>query len=163
MLHALRHASTIRFAVVGLAMTALNLAVFRAVSPLVVAEAANLTAFLLVTQVNFVVSYWWTWSSRRIAGAETVRSVLRRALAFNGTAAVGFGANAVVFSLAYRVIGTTPMVSAVVATAASAVTNFLLSSLVVFRRRSLPADPTPRSLPLGPQPATAGAETVRPL
>jgi putative flippase GtrA len=138
MLRALCHASAVRFAVVGLAMTALHLAVFRAVSPFVVAEAANLTAFVLVTQVNFAVSYWWTWSSRRVAGEETVRSVLSRVAAFNGTAAVGFGANAVVFSLAYRVVGTTSMVAAVVATSVSAAASFLLSSLVIFRRRPLP-------------------------
>jgi putative flippase GtrA len=166
MLRALCAASAPRFVLVGLAMTVLNLALFRGLSPLLVAELANLSAFLLVTQVNFAVSYLWTWSSRRVAAEETVRSVLRRALAFNGSATLGFGVNALVFSLTHRVAGTSPMVSAVLATSASAAANFLLSSLVVFRRPPLPAPGAAAvvaSVPLGSPYASAVAETARPL
>jgi putative flippase GtrA len=138
MLRTFRRASGLRFVAVGLAMTVLHLAVFRLVSAWVIAEIANVVAFLVVTQVNFVVSYYWTWSDRRV-GKETARSVLRRAVVFNGSAALGFGVNAAVFSMAYRGAGSSPMVSALVATVVSAAASFLLSSRVVFVRPSMPA------------------------
>ena len=139
MLGVLRRASATRFVLVGLAMTVLHLAVFRLASDRMVAEAANVTAFAVVTQVNFVLSYYWTWAARRVAGTETVRSVLRRAALFNGSAALGFGVNSAVFSVAYRVVGLGPMSSALVATVGSAAASFLLSSRVVFARQPLPA------------------------
>ncbi len=135
MLHALWHARTARFAVVGLAITALHLAVFRLVSPQVVPEVANVVAFLTATQVNFALSYLWTWSSRRPVGSETVGYLVRRALLFNGSALLGLCVNAAVFSTAHRITGSSPLQSAVLATAASAAASFLLSSRIVFTRR----------------------------
>jgi putative flippase GtrA len=135
MLRVLLRARTARFAVVGLAMTALHLAVFQIVLPVSLPEVANVVAFLVATQVNFGFSYLWTWSSRRPVGRETVSSVFRRALLFNGSAALGFGVNAAVFSTAHRLIALAPLASAIVATAASAAATFLLSSRVVFARR----------------------------
>ena len=135
MLHALRHAHSARFAVVGLTMTALHLAVFALVSPWSVPEVANAVAALTATQVNFALSYFWTWSSRRPVGRETVGYVVRRAALFNGSALLGFGVNAAVFSTAHRITGIPPLQSAVMATAASAAASFLLSSRVVFTRR----------------------------
>ena len=140
MLQALWRSPTARFAVVGLAMTALHLAVFRLVLPSTMPEAANVIAFLTATQVNFALSYFWTWSARRPLGEETVGSVLRRAVLFNGSAGLGFGVNAAVFSTAHRLVGLSPLESAVVATFASAAASFLLSSRVVFVRRPVPAD-----------------------
>ncbi len=150
MLRALCRAQTTRFAVVGLAMTALHLAVFQLVLPVTVAEVANVVAFLTATQVNFALSYFWTWSARRPVGQETVGYVLRRALLFNGSAALGFGVNAAVFSTAHRLAGLGPTASALVATVASAAASFLLSSRVVFARRSVlaAADPSGRGLGL---------------
>ncbi len=138
LLQALWRAQTARFAVVGLAMTALHLAVFQLVLPWSVPEVANVIAFLTATQVNFALSYFWTWSARRPLGEETVGSVLNRALLFNGSAGLGFGVNAVVFSTAHRLVGLAPLESAVVATLASAAASFLLSSRVVFVRRLVP-------------------------
>jgi putative flippase GtrA len=138
MLHELWHAHSTRFAVVGLAMTALHLVVFTLVLPWSVPETANVVAFLTATQVNFALSYSWTWSSRRPLGQETVGYVIRRAFLFNGSALLGFSLNAVVFSTAYRIVGMPPLGSAVVATAASAAAGFLLSSRVVFTRRPVP-------------------------
>jgi putative flippase GtrA len=137
MTHALRRIDGARFIVVGLAMTALHLAVFRLVVPWSIPEVANVVAFLVATQVNFACSYFWTWSSRRPIGHETVGYVLRRGVLFNGSALLGFGINAAVFSAAYRIAGAPPMVSAVVATAVSAAASFLISSRVVFARRPL--------------------------
>jgi putative flippase GtrA len=138
MLRALCASTGPRFAVVGLAMTVLHLSVFRLMASRSVAEVANVVAFLVVTQINFSLSHYWTWSSRRVAAEETVRAVLRRALVFNGSAALAFSVNAAVFSLAYRGVGTSSMVSALVATVASAAASFLLSSRVAFRLRPLP-------------------------
>lgn len=137
MLHALRRMDGARFVVVGVAMTALHLAVFRLIVPWTVPEVANVVAFLTATQVNFALSYFWTWSSRRSLGQESLGYLLRRAVLFNGSALLSFGLNAAVFSLAYRGIGAPPMASAVVATAASAAASFLISSRVVFARRPL--------------------------
>ena len=134
MFRLLYRAATARFAVVGLAMTVLHLAVFRLLLPTSVPEVANVAAFLVATQVNFLLSYFWTWSARRPVDHETVGSVLRRAVLFNGSAALGFGVNAAVFSTALRVVGVTPLQSAVVATGTSAAATFLLSSRVVFAR-----------------------------
>jgi putative flippase GtrA len=135
MLHGLWRAHSARFAVVGLAMTALHLVVFVLVSPWTVPEVANVVAFLTATQVNFTLSYFWTWSSRRPVGRETVGHVVRRLVLFNGSAFLGFCVNAAVFSTAHRLVGIPPLPSAVVATTASAATSFLLSSRVVFTRR----------------------------
>jgi len=156
-LRALWRAQAARFVVVGLARTALHLAVFRLVLPWSVPELANVVAFLTATQVNFALSYFWTWSARRPVGSETVGSVLRRAVLFNGSAALGFGVNAAVFSTAHRAVGLGPTQSALVATAASAAASFLLSSRVVFARREVLAaadlpDPSGRVSPLVPPP-----------
>ena len=158
MLRALSRAQTTRFAVVGLAITALHLLVFRLVLPWTAPEAANVVAFLTATQVNFVLSYFWTWSARRPLGQETVGSVLRRAVLFNGSAALGFGVNAVVFSTALRLVGLAPFSSAVVATGASAATSFLLSSRVVFARRPVldAVDPRPVLGAVDPRPVLRG-------
>jgi putative flippase GtrA len=137
LLQALCRAQATRFAVVGLAMTALHLAVLNLVLPWTVAEVANVVAFLTATQVNFALSYSWTWSARRPVGSESVGSVLRRALLFNGSAALGFGVNAAVFSAAHRLVGLGPTQSALGATVASAAASFLLSSRVVFARREV--------------------------
>ena len=132
-MRALLSARMVRFGIVGTAMTGLHLVLFSLLVPLTTPELANGAAFLVATQVNFVVSYLWTWSSRRPLGQETVGYVLRRAVLFTGAAVVGFGVNAVAFSLAYRLLGFEPLVSAVVATGASATATFLLGARVVFR------------------------------
>jgi putative flippase GtrA len=156
MLQALFRAATTRFVAVGLAMTVLHLVVFRLLLPWSVPEVANVVAFLVATQVNFVLSYYWTWSARRPLGRETVGSVARRAVLFNGSAALGFGVNAAGFSTALRVVGLTPLLSAVAATVASAAATFLLSSRVVFARRRIVLDAVDAAGPI-----TDGADPTR--
>src|SRR4028119_392218 len=158
-----RHPPRPRSAVAGRPRPALHLVIFTLVLPWSVPETANVVAFLTATQVNFALSYSWTWSSRRPPGRETVGYVIRRAFLFNGSALLGFSLNAVAFSTAYRIVGMPPpggargaparcgltagvfppacrivgmprLGSAVVATAASAAASFLLSSRVVFTR-----------------------------
>lgn len=174
MLRALFAASAARFAVVGLAITALNFVLFVLLEQRMVAELANVLAFLVATQVNFAVSYYWTWSSRRLIGAETVASVLRRAVLFNGSAVLAFVVNAVVFSLGYRVVGVPPITSVLIATVASALASFVLSSRLIFTRSHLPVQAalpgllddeavvssipsSPAVPPLSPRRRTAGA------
>jgi len=160
MLQALCRAVSSRFIAVGLAMTALHLAVFQLLLPWSVPEVANVAAFLVATQVNFVLSYFWTWSDRRPVGRETVGSVARRAMLFNGSAAFGFGVNSAGFSTALRVAGLTPLHSAVAATVVSAAATFVLSSRVVFARRpAVPADvdaPAPVRTPVAAPAADRG-------
>ena len=133
MLRRLSASPLVRFGVVGVMMSALHLVVFHLVAGRTVAELANLVAFLVVTQVNFLVSDRWTWASRRGA-ARTVRTQALRLLAFNGTAASGFALNAVTFSAAYRLLDVPATPSAVLGVVAGAGATFLLSSRFVFRR-----------------------------
>ena len=130
-----------RFAVVGVVMSGTHLLVFTALADRLVAELANVVAFLVVTQLNFVVSDRWTWSSRRVRG-RSMRARLAQVVAFNATAASGFALNAVAFSVALRVLGLPATPSALVGIVAGAGATFLLSSRLVFRRApagSLPA------------------------
>lgn len=154
MLRALCRAPGVRFVVVGLAMTALHLAVLQLVVPVAVAEVANVVAFLVATQVNFLLSYFWTWRDRRPVGRESAGCVLRRAALFNGSATAAFAVNAVAFSAAHRLAALGPSPSALVATVASAAASFLLSSGVVFAHRPLlvagdPSGPVPAPERLG--------------
>jgi len=155
MLLALGHASVVRFAVVGTAMTALHLTVFRLALPVALPEIANVVAFLVATQVNFALSYVWTWSSRRRPGRETLGVVLRRAVLFTGAALLGFGVNAAAFTWVYRIAGLPPVASALAATVLSAATNFVLGSRVVFADRSATGATTPQAFP--PEAAFRGA------
>lgn len=140
MLRRLLGSPVLRFGVVGLAMSALHLVVFHLVAGRLVAELANLVAFLVVTQVNFVVSDRFTWASRRTVG-RPLRERALRVLAFNGTAASGFALNALAFSAAYRLLGAGETTSAVVGVLAGAGATFLLSSRFVFRRATVALAP----------------------
>ncbi|MGQ7297612.1 GtrA family protein [Quadrisphaera sp. KR29] len=151
MIHRITDDHRTRFAVTGVLMTLLHLAVFQALSPLVLAEVANATAFVVVTQANFLVSYHWTWASRRTAGREPLRKVLRRAVLFNASVAVAFASNAAAFWAVHRLAGLHPTASVLAATVVSAAVSYLVSSRVVFARASAaarsalvePAQPAP--------------------
>lgn len=162
MLSALLRAPGPRFVAVGLSVTGLHLAIFRIASGWAAPEVANLVAFLAATQVNFAISYFWTWSSRRRPGDETLGSLTRRALVFNGSAMLGFAVNTAVLSTAYRVVGLPALESAVTATICSAGVTFLLNSRVVFARRAQPraAGEQPRQVFPAPLSAPAAAGRV---
>ncbi|MGQ7295949.1 GtrA family protein [Quadrisphaera sp. KR29] len=123
-----------RFAVTGVAMTLLHLGVYRLLSGHVIAEAANATAFVVATQVNFLVSYHWTWASRRAGATEPLGAVARRALLFNASVLVAFGANSLAFWAAHRLLGASGTASVLLATAVSAAVSYLVSSRLVFAR-----------------------------
>ncbi len=132
-----------RFALVGLGITGVHFLVLAALLPVVVPEVANALAFVVATQVNFAVSYSWTWASRRGPGREGPRQLARRLGLFNASALVAFAVNAAAFAGAHRLLDTPPLVSAVVATVLSAVVSFVVSSRLVFARRTLAPAPGP--------------------
>ncbi|PWJ55149.1 Putative flippase GtrA (transmembrane translocase of bactoprenol-linked glucose) [Quadrisphaera granulorum] len=124
-----------RFLVVGAGSTAVHLAVMSAVLPLVLAEGANAIAFVVATQVNFTASYCWTWASRR-TGREGPAHLARRLALFNAAALLGFGVNSACFSAAHRLLDASPVLSALLATAVSAVVSFAVTSRLVFAQRA---------------------------
>ncbi|TXR56289.1 GtrA family protein [Quadrisphaera setariae] len=124
-----------RFLVVGVGSTLVHLAVMTSLLPLVVAEAANATAFVVATQANFAASYCWTWASRR-SGSEGRAHLLRRLALFNAAAVLGFGVNSACFSSAHRLLDAPPVLSALMATAVSAVVSFAVTSRLVFAQRA---------------------------
>lgn len=125
----------VRFLVVGAFCTAFHLALFRQFLTLAPAEIANLLAFALATQGNFVLSYWWTWSRRFSGVREPARAAGLRLLTFNATATAGMGVNSAAFWTAFHVGHLRPMPSAVLAVLASAGVSYLLASRVTFVRR----------------------------
>lgn len=123
-----------RFLVVGVGSTLVHLAVMTSLLPLVLAEVANATAFVVATQANFAASYRWTWASRR-TGGEGRAHVLRRLALFNAAAVLGFGVNSASFAAAHRLLDAPPLVSALLATAVSCVVSFAVTSRLVFAQR----------------------------
>ncbi len=132
-----------RFALVGLGVTGVHFGVLAVLLPVVVPEVANALAFVVATQVNFAVSYCWTWASRRGPGREGLHQLARRLGLFNASALVAFGVNAAAFAAAHRLLDTPPLLSAVVATVLSAVVSFVVSSRLVFAQRTLSPAPGP--------------------
>ena len=157
-----------RFLVVGLASTAVHLAVLSVAVHLVVAEAANAVAFGVSAQANFAASYWWTWSSRRGPGRESARRLLRAWVLFHGSALVAFGVNSACFSAAHRLLDAPPLVSALLATAVSCLVSFAVSSRLVFARREVLVLPEAALVSFaGPAtalaPVTRAAQAVAPV
>lgn len=122
-----------RYAVVGVMCTGFQLALFALLSrgfqgPLLL----NAFTFFVSTQLNFALSYRWTWAARWRGKAETVPAVLRRLLGFNLSALAGLAINALAFFLAHDVAGTAPMVAALVAVVFSTSASYVIGSRVVF-------------------------------
>jgi putative flippase GtrA len=160
MLRPLSRAPAVRFTVVGLAMTVLHLLVFRALSAVTIPELANSGAFVVATQVNFALSYCWTWSTRRQPGGETPGRVASRAVLFNASASAAFLVNAAVFAAAHRLAAVEPLPSALVATAVSACASFVVSSRLTFARSAPVAPLAAPAVAVAPLlPSTASAST----
>lgn len=123
----------VRFALVGLVCTAFQLGLFRlllwyAVHPL----AANSTAFLLSTQLNFTLSHRFTWAHRRAAGSLPPRELFKRCVAYNGAAVLGLGINAAAFYGCHSLLALPPFTAAVAAVTVSTVVTYVLSSRAIF-------------------------------
>jgi putative flippase GtrA len=123
----------IRYVLVGLVCTALQLALFHALWTHAVPPAsANSLAFLTSTQVNFALSHRFTWAHRYRGGRLPVRRLLGRALAFNIAAMVGLGINAAAFLALRAVLALAPLPSAVIAVAVSTGVTYLVNSRLIF-------------------------------
>jgi putative flippase GtrA len=93
---------------------------------------ANFFAFEISTQVNFALSYFITWYDRT-PEKPTVRYMIERWLGFNGMAVTTLVINMSVFALMLLYVHF--MIAGAVAILVAAVTNFVISSRVIFRRR----------------------------
>ena len=94
---------------------------------------ANLAAFGVSVQVNFVMSQFYTWRDRWTPTVG-LPGLVRRLFVFNGSAAITGVINQGVFGLANLLIWYQPAAALGIATAA--VTNFLLNNQLVFRLRN---------------------------
>lgn len=89
-------------------------------------------ALLASTQVNFVLSYLYTWRDRRLP-AGTPRALLRRWLAYHGTVAATALLNMGVFVVSRADL---PVLAAsALGTAVAAALNFVAGDRLVFRMR----------------------------
>jgi putative flippase GtrA len=89
------------------------------------ALVANLVAFLLAAQLNFVLSSTFTWRDRQATGA-----IGRRWLQFHGTIASMAGLNMAVFAASRTVLP--ELVASATGILAAAIGNFLLGDRLVF-------------------------------
>jgi putative flippase GtrA len=95
------------------------------------AEAA---ALLLSTQVNFFLSYLFTWRNRRLRGWMP-RMILGRWAAYQGTAAMAAILNISVFALGRTDLPT--LEASALGTAIAAIINYVACDRLVFRARRL--------------------------
>ena len=94
------------------------------------AHLANLAAFIVSMELNFVLSQFFTWRDRWSASLRPSK-VLGRLLLFNLSAATTGIVNQGVFALANLFIGYLP--AAAVGIGVAAFTNFLLNDRLVLR------------------------------
>jgi putative flippase GtrA len=105
------------------------------------ADAAEVVAFLLATQANFVLSSYLTWRDRLAAPGEAT-AAWRRWVAYQGSTAAMAAVNLAVYRLAHPIL---PLqAAAALGIAAGALGNFVLGDRLVFQ-------------PRGGQPGTAPA------
>jgi putative flippase GtrA len=94
---------------------------------------ANLVALLLSTQVNFVLSYLFTWHDRRPA-VGTPLVVLGRWAAYQGSVTGTAVLNMAIFIIARADLHA--LLASALGTAVAAVINFVAGDRLVFRRRA---------------------------
>lgn len=128
----------VRFGIVGGTCAVLQLGSLFALVHLGMAHyVANIIAFLVVTQVNAILSHYITWHDRRHTHA-VARVMIRRIVSFNLMALTTLVINETVF------VATLPYVNYLIAGAAGiavgAGVNYVVSSVIIFRhpRRLLP-------------------------
>ncbi len=126
-------ARPLRFACTGGAAALVQLAILDALldarwSPI----PANVVALLLSTQVNFVLSYLFTWHDRRpVVGTPLV--VLGRWAAYQGSVTGTAVLNMAIFVVARADLHA--LAASALGTAVAAVINFIAGDRLVFRRR----------------------------
>jgi putative flippase GtrA len=121
----------LRFALVGSTCGLIQLGLLHIlVEAEVQANLANLAAFAISAQVNFILSQFFTWRDRWAPSLRPSRLISRLFL-FNGSVATTGVVNQSVFALANLIIWYLP--AAALGIAVAAVTNFLLNDRIVFR------------------------------
>jgi|GEM_PF-2057446 len=91
---------------------------------------ANGVAFFVGAQVNFILSYCFTWRDRRIEGTRW-HSVLGRWLAYHGAVIGTSWVNMGIFLLARPFLSSLP--AAVLGSGCTGIVNFILGDTLVFR------------------------------
>lgn len=97
-------------------------------SPIISFEAAVVS--------NFLLSYYWIWSSR--IDSRTHRSFWHHFVAFNISSLAGFGVKMIFLLLFERLFGWNVVLCNLVALCISGLLNFFLSDSLVFRKRTPP-------------------------
>jgi len=121
----------LRFALVGSTCGVIQLGLLHVlVEAQVQDNLANLAAFGMSAQVNFILSQFFTWRDRWAPSLGPPRLISRLFL-FNGSVATTGVVNQSVFGLANLFIWYLP--AAALGIAVAAVTNFLLNDRIVFR------------------------------
>jgi putative flippase GtrA len=124
-------ARVLRFALVGSTCGLIQLGLLHVlVEAEVQANLANLAAFAISAQVNFILSQFFTWRDRW-APSLGRPGLISRLFLFNGSVATTGVVNQSVFGLANLFIWYLP--AAALGIAVAAVTNFLLNDRIVFR------------------------------
>lgn len=127
-------ARVLRFALVGGTCGLIQLGLLHVLVDAQVQEnLANLAAFGMSAQVNFILSQFFTWRDRW-SPRLGLTSFISRLFLFNGSVATTGVVNQSVFGLANLIIWYLP--AAALGIAVAAVTNFLLSDRIVFRLAS---------------------------
>lgn len=94
---------------------------------------ANLVAFLIAAQVNFVLSATFTWGDLP-PDVRSHATLFRRWVAFHGSIMGTALLNQAVFAAAHTVMP--PLVAAALGIAVAAIVNFVLLDRVIFRPRA---------------------------
>jgi putative flippase GtrA len=100
------------------------------------ALVANIVAFLVAAQVNFLLSVTFTWADRR-AIARSHETLLRRWVAFHGSITGTALLNQAAFAVDHVVLPT--LLAASLGIAVAAVANFVMLDRFIFRMRAADA------------------------
>ncbi len=124
-----RRRAPLRFALVGLAATAVHLITGITLIALgVAALLANLSAFLTAFGVSFIGHHFFSFAGHGVGARQSVRR-------FAGVALIGFSINQSILAGLLRLIPDWPAPALVVSTGTAAVATYLLSAYWAFRRR----------------------------
>jgi len=94
---------------------------------------ANALALLLSTQVNFILSYLYTWGDRR-PGDESTHAIGVRWLEYHSSAAVAAVLNMAIFAVVRLTLPL--LLASALGTAGAATINFIAGDRIVFRHRA---------------------------
>ncbi len=180
----------VRYVIVGAVCTLFQLAVLQIGLHVARsgAEVVNAAAFVLSTQLNFVLSDRFTWAQRLKPGSAHASGIAVRLVGFNLSALAGLVVNTATFAGAHQLLALPVVEAALVGVGCSTLVNFLLSSRIVFRTVRRPAAdctdsscevriemptgnipqprrsmPFPARLPAGPRPASEPVTAPIPL